>query len=52
MQQALITVGGLAGRLGFPIGSELIADGFKLAVGHALRDMLGKWTQSLAHCIV
>ena len=52
MQQALVTVGGWQAAWVFPIGSELIADGFKLTAGHALRDMLGKWTQSPAHCIV
>ena len=50
MQQSLITLGMLAGGLGlFMLAVSMITDGLKAAAGHALRDMLGKWTRSHAH---
>ena len=53
MQQNLITIGMLAGGLGlFMLAMTLITDGLKSAAGHALRDMLGKWTRSPAHGIL
>ena len=48
-----ITLGILAGGLGlFLLAVNMITDGFKLAAGHTLRDMLGKSTRSPAHGIV
>ena len=48
-----ITLGILAGGLGlFLLAVNMITDGFKLAAGHALRDMLGKSTRSPARGIV
>jgi len=53
MQQGLITIGMLAGGLGlFLLAVNMITDGLTLAAGHALRDMLGKWTSTLGRGIV
>jgi phosphate:Na+ symporter len=53
MNQVLITSGMLAGGLGlFLLAVNMITDGLKLAAGHALRDLLGKWTRSPAHGIL
>ncbi len=53
MQQNLIIAGMLAGGLGlFMLAVTMISDGLKSAAGHALRDMLGKWTRSPAHGIL
>jgi phosphate:Na+ symporter len=53
MNQWLITTGMLAGGLGlFLLAVGMITDGIKLAAGHSLRDMLGKWTRSPGHGIV
>ena len=53
MQQNLIIVGMLAGGLGlFMLAVTMITDGLKSAAGHALRDLLGKWTRSPAHGIL
>lgn len=42
----------LAGGLGlFLLAVNMITDGLKQAAGHALRDLLGKWTRSPAHGI-
>ena len=47
MYQSFITVGMLAGGLGlFMLAVSMISDGLRLAAGHALRDMLGKWTKT------
>lgn len=43
----------LAGGLGlFLLAVKMITDGLKEAAGYALRDLLGKWTQSPGHGIV
>ncbi len=53
MQQNLIIAGMLAGGLGlFMLAVTMISDGLRSAAGHALRDMLGKWTRSPAHGIL
>ena len=53
MQQYLIIAGMLAGGLGlFMLTVSMITEGLKSAAGHALRDMLGKWTRSPAHGVV
>jgi phosphate:Na+ symporter len=53
MHQNIVLVGMLAGGLGlFLLAVDMITDGLKLAAGHALRDMLRKWTRSLGHGIV
>lgn len=53
MQQSFIIAGMLAGGLGlFMLAVSMITDGLKQAAGHALRDMLGKWTRSPAHGIL
>ena len=53
MHQSIITIGMLAGGLGlFLLAVGMITDGLKQAAGHALRDILGKWTRSPAHGIV
>jgi len=53
MQQGFIIVGMLAGGLGlFILAVNMITNGLKLAAGHTLRDMLGRWTRSPAHGIV
>jgi phosphate:Na+ symporter len=53
MQQNLIIAGMLAGGLGlFMLAVTMITDGIRHAAGHALRDLLGKWTRSHAHGIV
>jgi len=52
VQQHLLTIGMLAGGLGlFLLAVNMITEGLKLAAGHALRDLLGKWTRSPAHGI-
>ena len=53
MHQFIITIGMLVGGLGlFLLAVKMITDGLKEASGHALREMLGKWTRSPAHGIV
>ena len=53
MHQSIITIGMLAGGLGlFLLAVGMITDGLRQAAGHALRDILGKWTRSPAHGIV
>ena len=53
MHQGIITIGMLAGGLGlFLLAVNMITDGLTLAAGHALRDMLGKWTRTLGRGIV
>ena len=53
MSQGFITIGMLAGGLGlFMLAVNMITDGLKLAAGHALRGILGKWTRSPGHGIV
>jgi phosphate:Na+ symporter len=53
MQQGLMTIGLLAGGLGlFLLAVNMITDGLTQAAGHALRDMLGKWTRTLGRGIV
>lgn len=53
MQQNFIIIGMLAGGLGlFLLAVNMITDGLKSAAGHALRDMLGKWTRSPVHGII
>ena len=53
MQQNLIIVGMLIGGIGlFMLAINMITDGLKSAAGHALRNMLGKWTRSLMHGIL
>ena len=53
MQQNLIIAGMLAGGLGlFMLAVNMITDGLKSAAGHALRDLLGKWTRSPAHGVI
>mgnify|MGYP001827057024 FL=1 len=53
MQQGLLTIGMLAGGLGlFLLAVNMITDGLTQAAGHALRDMLGKWTSTLGRGIV
>jgi len=53
MQQNFIIVGMLIGGLGlFMLAINMITDGLKAAAGHALRNMLGKWTRSLMHGIL
>jgi len=53
MQLNYITLGILAGGLGlFLLAVTMITDGFKLAAGHTLRDMLSKSTRSPARGIV
>ncbi|MDH5735775.1 MAG: Na/Pi symporter, partial [Gammaproteobacteria bacterium] len=45
MYQSIINLGILAGGLGlFLLAVSMITEGLKLASGHALRNMLGKWT--------
>jgi len=52
VQQHLLTIGMLAGGLGlFLLAVNMITEGLKQAAGHALRDLLGKWTRSPAHGI-
>lgn len=51
-QSAIATIGMLAGGLGlFLLAVNMITDGLKLAAGHALREILRKWTRSPAHGI-
>lgn len=53
MQQGLVTAGMLVGGLGlFLLAVNMITEGLKQAAGHALRDMLGKWTRSPGHGIM
>ena len=53
MSQALLTIGMLLGGLGlFLLAVGMITDGLKMAAGHALRDILGKWTRTPAHGIL
>jgi len=53
MQQTLISIGILAGGLGlFLLAVSMITDGLTRAAGHALRDMLGKWTRTPARGIL
>ena len=53
MQQGLVTIGMLAGGLGlFLLAVNMITDGLTQAAGHALRDMLGKWTRTPARGVV
>jgi phosphate:Na+ symporter len=53
MQQTLVIIGMLAGGLGlFLLAVSMITDGLTLAAGHALRDLLGKWTRTPARGIV
>jgi len=53
MQQNFIIAGMLIGGLGlFMLAINMITDGLKSAAGHALRNMLGKWTSSLMHGIL
>jgi phosphate:Na+ symporter len=53
MQQDLITIGMLAGGLGlFLLAVKMITDGLTHAAGHALRNILGKWTHTPARGIV
>jgi phosphate:Na+ symporter len=53
MNQWLLTIGSLAGGLGlFLLAVGMITDGLKVAAGHSLKDMLGKWTKSPGHGIV
>ncbi len=48
-----MTIGMLAGGLGlFLLAVNMITDGLKLAAGHALRDMLAKWTRTPARGIL
>jgi len=52
MPQYIVTIGLLIGGLGlFMLAVGMITDGLKLAAGHALRDLLGKWTRSLGRGI-
>jgi len=47
MPQYIVTIGLLLGGLGlFMLAVSMITDGLKLAAGHALRNLLGKWTRS------
>jgi len=47
MPQYIVTIGLLLGGLGlFMLAVGMITDGLKLAAGHALRNLLGKWTRS------
>jgi len=53
MYQGVMTAGMLAGGLGlFLLAVGMITDGLKLAAGHSLRDLLGKWTRSPGHGIL
>lgn len=52
MENTLLICGMLAGGLGlFMLAVSMITDGLKSAAGHALRDLLGKWTHSPARGI-
>ncbi len=47
MQNSFFLIGMLAGGLGlFLLAVNMITDGLRLAAGHALRDILGKWTRT------
>ena len=53
MQQNLIIIGMLAGGLGlFLLAVTMISDGLKNAAGHALRELLSKWTHTPLRGIV
>ena len=53
MREAIITIGMLLGGLGlFMLAVTMITDGFRQAAGHALRDLLGKWTRSHARGVL
>ncbi len=53
MQEHFLIIGQLAGGLGlFLLAVSMITESLKQAAGHALRDMLGKWTHSPARGIV
>jgi len=53
MQQGLMTIGLLAGGIGlFLLAVNMITDGLAQAAGHALRDMLGKWTRTPARGVL
>lgn len=53
MQQTFNTIGMLLGGLGlFLLAVGMITDGLKQAAGHALKDLLGKWTRTPGHGIV
>jgi len=53
MQQGLVTIGLLAGGLGlFLLAVNMITDGLTQVAGHALRDMLGKWTRTPARGVL
>lgn len=53
MQQNIIIAGMLIGGLGlFMLAINMITEGLKSAAGHALRNMLGKWTRSPMHGIL
>lgn len=53
MFQSLITLGHLIGGLGlFLLAIGMITDGLKQAAGHAIRDILGKWTRTPGHGIL
>ena len=52
MQHSVVIIGMLIGGLGlFMLAVGMITDGFKLAAGHALKNLLGKWTRSPLHGI-
>ena len=53
MDKLIITIGMLIGGLGlFLLAVNMITDGLKMAAGHALRGLLGKWTRTPAHGIL
>lgn len=53
MQNSFILIGMLAGGLGlFLLAVNMISDGLRLAAGHALRNILGKWTRTPLRGIV
>jgi phosphate:Na+ symporter len=53
MNQSVVIIGMLAGGVGlFLLAVTMITDGLKQAAGHALRDILGRWTRSPGHGIL
>ena len=53
MEQFLIISGMLIGGLGlFLLAVNMITDGLKMAAGHALRELLGRWTRTPGHGIL
>ncbi len=49
----LITIGMMLGGLGlFLLAMKMITEGLRLAAGHSLRDMLGRWTSTPARGLV